>query len=483
MPSPRLLTAQTCISSFATLSIPTFETVLADNYTHDYAPSSLTTALANKGYPTPTAFLEHIASIQRVMTGFPVTAKAWIEDPEQNSVWCWAKSRAEWREEVMDGNMKESEEGEGKGGRKEWEYEGEYVFMFWMDESGEKIVKTVEMLDSWATRERLLILSGRARENLKKVSGTELPQPYDLINRTLFKRYKQWLIGFHEYQRHIDKQYFEAVRRNHDPYHYHNTGNRLKHIEYVDPNADNSSTSTSMIPIPTLYFQHGPDCPIGGGLSLDDDEGDNEGEPSTRTKIPIPTLTMMPTSAPACPARPLATDDEEGDNWNELPETKPIPIPTLTKEPSSTTAKTKPPTAPTLTHKPTTKKPEAPTLPTSANRPKPTKAPPKDECTVRKWYKAKEECMGDEDCKDYEDGGLTRSCEKAGDRDAWFCKSCPRKCYVLKYYMHKDNDPWLTCHLDADCESDRDFARLCREWYPGSVEKEGRGATPVGKGM
>lgn len=45
--------------------------------------------------------------------------------------------------------------------------------MFWMDESGTKIEKCVEMLDSWATREKLLLLSARARENIKNRTGEE----------------------------------------------------------------------------------------------------------------------------------------------------------------------------------------------------------------------------------------------------------------------------------------------------------------------
>lgn len=44
--------------------------------------------------------------------------------------------------------------------------------MFWMDGEG-KIERCVEMLDSWATRERLLLLSARAREKLKGKTGEE----------------------------------------------------------------------------------------------------------------------------------------------------------------------------------------------------------------------------------------------------------------------------------------------------------------------
>jgi hypothetical protein len=49
---------------------------------------------------------------------------------------------------------------------------GEYVFMFWMDGEG-KIERCVEMLDSLATTERLLVLSARAKENMKTRTGEE----------------------------------------------------------------------------------------------------------------------------------------------------------------------------------------------------------------------------------------------------------------------------------------------------------------------
>lgn len=45
------------------------------------------------------------------MTGFPVTPVRMIEDEKENSLWAWAKSRTEWRSEVVDTEM-------------QWDYEG-----------------------------------------------------------------------------------------------------------------------------------------------------------------------------------------------------------------------------------------------------------------------------------------------------------------------------------------------------------------------
>jgi hypothetical protein len=56
---------------------------------------------------------------------------------------------------------------------KEWVYEGEYIFIFSMDESGEKIVRTVEFLDSKGTAEKLGVLMKRANENREKRLAAE----------------------------------------------------------------------------------------------------------------------------------------------------------------------------------------------------------------------------------------------------------------------------------------------------------------------
>lgn len=68
----------------------------------------------------------------------------------------WAGSRAVWREEVK-------EEGEGD---EVWGFEGEYVYMLWMDEKGEKVERGVEFVDSQGTLGRFLDLLGRARGRL-----------------------------------------------------------------------------------------------------------------------------------------------------------------------------------------------------------------------------------------------------------------------------------------------------------------------------
>jgi hypothetical protein len=55
----------------------------------------------------------------------------------------------------------------------EWLYVGEYVFFFSMDESGEKIERIVEFLDSKAAVQGRALVA-RARENLEKKEERDL---------------------------------------------------------------------------------------------------------------------------------------------------------------------------------------------------------------------------------------------------------------------------------------------------------------------
>lgn len=138
MESKRLQTAKKYINHFATLDTDTLASVLAADYSHHFAPASL-------AFPSPFTreqFLEHSAVLKKVMTGFPVFAKEYVESEASNQVTVWATSRAQFREEVT---------GQDEEEKKKWEFEGEYVFMFWMDDTGEKVVRTVEFLDSKGT--------------------------------------------------------------------------------------------------------------------------------------------------------------------------------------------------------------------------------------------------------------------------------------------------------------------------------------------
>jgi hypothetical protein len=72
---------------------------------------------------------------------WPVTAKQIIEDGKLNRVIIWAESEAKFKDEVKDDGIDEGE----------WVWKGEYVFIFSMDKSGEKIERMVEF---WIVRLR-----------------------------------------------------------------------------------------------------------------------------------------------------------------------------------------------------------------------------------------------------------------------------------------------------------------------------------------
>ena len=155
MESKRLQTAKKYINHFETLDTDTLASVLSPDHSHTFAPASL----AFPGPFTREQFLEHSAALRKVLTGFPVYAREYVESEASNQVTVWATSRARFKEEVT------GDEGEEE--RKKWEFEGEYVFMFWMDETGDKIVRTVEFLDSKGSEYVLRPLLKKANEKVQ----------------------------------------------------------------------------------------------------------------------------------------------------------------------------------------------------------------------------------------------------------------------------------------------------------------------------
>ncbi|KAJ5099317.1 hypothetical protein N7532_006318 [Penicillium argentinense] len=145
-------TALSYLQGFTTLSADTFLRYLSPTASHRFAPSSL----SPPSPMSPEAFANHLEGLREVLSGFPVSAKEIFDHEEKGQVTIWATSEAEFRHEVKDGGITEDE----------WAYKGEYIFIFTMDETGQKIVDIVEFLDSLGT-ERLRGLMARARKNLQ----------------------------------------------------------------------------------------------------------------------------------------------------------------------------------------------------------------------------------------------------------------------------------------------------------------------------
>jgi len=161
MSSPRRTTALAFISAFEHLDIPTHMSLRTPTCTQIFAPSSIAQPppLSNSEFST------HLSKLKSIISHFPVWPKEIIEDERENRVAIWATSEATFKDEVRDEGLSEEE----------WGYRGEYVFMLSMDESGEKIERVVEFLDSKAA-ERVRELVKRALGNLehgKKVEADE----------------------------------------------------------------------------------------------------------------------------------------------------------------------------------------------------------------------------------------------------------------------------------------------------------------------
>lgn len=151
MESKRLQTAKKFIALFETLDTLLLETILAPDYVHQYAPASMNPP----GPFDKQGQIDHINNLRGVLSGFPVTAKEYFESDSRSAVTVWATGQAIFRDDVKDDGVPPDD----------WNYTGEYIFILTMDETGERITRTVEFLDSKNTAEKLSPLAKRANGN------------------------------------------------------------------------------------------------------------------------------------------------------------------------------------------------------------------------------------------------------------------------------------------------------------------------------
>jgi len=152
MSSIRRKTALKFIGGFEHLSTEDLVDTRSKSCIHTFAPASCSPppALDNA------AFADYLVHLRQVLKAFPVTPAEVMEDNEQNRLIILATSRTVFHEHVKDEGLAEEE----------WMYRGEYVFFLTMNESGRKIERIVEFLDSKGT-DRLRELMARARANLE----------------------------------------------------------------------------------------------------------------------------------------------------------------------------------------------------------------------------------------------------------------------------------------------------------------------------
>jgi hypothetical protein len=133
-----------------------FSTIMAmrsPSCSHLFHPSSL-------GVRPPIDNATYEANLVRfkdIISGFPMTIKETLEDEKKNQIMIWAEGGQSWFPEAKDPGFSEEE----------WNFTREYIFILSLDESGEKIERMVEFVDTKAT-EQLRLLLARAQENVKK---------------------------------------------------------------------------------------------------------------------------------------------------------------------------------------------------------------------------------------------------------------------------------------------------------------------------
>lgn len=157
MESKRLATAKKFISQFAALNAEALGSILADNYIHEFAPATG----GHQGPNTRAELIMNTGNMGKILSSFPFKVEEYIESESRNEVTVYAKGGPVFRADVMDDGIP----------KEEWAYQGEFIFLIFMDESGEKLVRCLEFRDSKATDEKLRPLVRRAHGNRQRLAA------------------------------------------------------------------------------------------------------------------------------------------------------------------------------------------------------------------------------------------------------------------------------------------------------------------------
>jgi hypothetical protein len=153
MTSKCLSVALKYIQAANEMDFSTIMAMRAPSCTHHFHPSSLgiRPPINNATYEV------NLVRFKEIISGFPMTIKETLEDEKKNQIMIWAEGGQTWFPEAKDPGLSDDE----------WNFTREYIFILSLDESGEKIEKMVEFVDTKAT-EQLRLLLARAQENVKK---------------------------------------------------------------------------------------------------------------------------------------------------------------------------------------------------------------------------------------------------------------------------------------------------------------------------
>ncbi len=153
-------TAERYISAFETLDSDLFLSLQSPSaYSHTFGPASASPPPPQDGEH----FAQHIADLRGIMRGFPVYTQQMYVNEAARQVVLHATSETWFHDEIKDNDIPESD----------WLYHGEYIFILDMDDSGEKITRVFEFLDSKGT-DALRQLMKRARANEAKLKNKEV---------------------------------------------------------------------------------------------------------------------------------------------------------------------------------------------------------------------------------------------------------------------------------------------------------------------
>jgi hypothetical protein len=147
--STRIETAKKFIDCFRTLDGNEFARLKTLDCLHYFAPASL----GMPEFKSSEDFSAHIDTLRNILKAFPVFVNELWDGGSQITI--WATSETQFHEQAMDDGLS----------RHVWSYRGEYVFILEFNDTGGKISRIVEFLDSKAT-EDLRTLMKRARRNV-----------------------------------------------------------------------------------------------------------------------------------------------------------------------------------------------------------------------------------------------------------------------------------------------------------------------------
>lgn len=153
MASIRRDTAIAFIRTFENLDLDANIALRTPNCRHTIGPMSL----GYKPDMTNDDFINHFSHIKEIIASFPVMVREIFADETGRPITIWAYSRAIFKDEVKDDEEP----------KVDWSYYGEYMFVLFMNEAGDKVERIIEFVDSdKVTKVRQLML--RAKRNAAK---------------------------------------------------------------------------------------------------------------------------------------------------------------------------------------------------------------------------------------------------------------------------------------------------------------------------